>query len=211
MANPMDMKKILQAMNGGSVKPVERSDDMKRFMRIMNEGANPHKVSLPVQMAMNHYSELVIQEQQTPSLLKKYFIEAEEAIQQEKVEQRSLIHQYAKIIAERVQMKESNHKPRKKSIKENTIPGHGMGFTGGIGPGLQSNEPMEDTNKPDVIKVDVPLLIRLLEYAREDAKTDMDLHNVTEKLISFSEQGDTLTMDNYDAIVGDQKLLTKHP
>lgn len=207
----MDMKKILQAMNGGSVKPVERSDDMKRFMRIMNEGANPHKVSLPVQMAMNHYSELVIQEQQTPSLLKKYFIEAEEAIQQEKVEQRSLIHQYAKIIAERVQMKESNHKPRKKSIKENTIPGHGMGFTGGIGPGLQSNEPMEDTNKPDVIKVDVPLLIRLLEYAREDAKTDMDLHNVTEKLISFSEQGDTLTMDNYDAIVGDQKLLTKHP
>jgi hypothetical protein len=55
--------------------------------------------------------------------------------------------------------------------------------------------------------MDIPLLIRLLEYAREDAKTDMDLHNVTEKLIDFSKQGDVLTMDQYDAIVGEQKLL----
>jgi hypothetical protein len=33
-------------------------------------------------------------------------------------------------------------------------------------------------NPKDIIKLDIPLLIRLLEYAREDAKTDMDLHNV---------------------------------
>lgn len=62
-------------------------------------------------------------------------------------------------------------------------------------------------NPTDSITVDVPLFIRLLEYAREDAKTDMDLHNVTEKLIQFSEEGDTLTMDHYDAIIGEQKLL----
>lgn len=57
-------------------------------------------------------------------------------------------------------------------------------------------------NKPDSIKVDVPLLIRLLEYAREDANTDMDLHNVAEKLIQMSETGQTLTMDQYEDIVG---------
>jgi hypothetical protein len=33
-------------------------------------------------------------------------------------------------------------------------------------------------NPKDIIKLDVPLFIRLLEYAREDAKSDMDLHKV---------------------------------
>ena len=191
----MDMKKILQALDGASSTPVEGSNDMKKFMSIINEGANPHKVSLPVQMAMQHYAEPVVKEEKQPSLLKQYFAEAEEAFQQEKIEKRQLINQYAKIIAERVQMKES------------AIPRHSPGFTGGVGPGLQDNTPMEDINKPDVVKMDIPLLIRLLEYAREDAKTDMDLHNVTEKLIQFSEEGDTLTMDHYDAIVGEQELL----
>ena len=54
----------------------------------------------------------------------------------------------------------------------------------------------------DRITVDVPLFIRLLEYAREDAKTDMDLHNLTEKLIRKAKQTDTLTMDDYDELVG---------
>ena len=56
-------------------------------------------------------------------------------------------------------------------------------------------------NPQDTIKLDVPLFIRLLEYAREDAKTDMDLHNVAEKAISLSETGRTLTMNDYDSIV----------
>jgi hypothetical protein len=57
-------------------------------------------------------------------------------------------------------------------------------------------------NPKDTIIVDVPLFIRLLEYAREDAKTDMDLHNVAENIIDLSEEGEVLTMDNYNAIVG---------
>jgi len=56
-------------------------------------------------------------------------------------------------------------------------------------------------NPTDKITVDVPLFIRLLEYAREDAKTDVDLHNIAEKAISLSENGATLTMANYNAIV----------
>ena len=69
---------------------------------------------------------------------------------------------------------------------------------------------MENTFNPkDKITLDVPLFIRLLEYAREDAKTDMDLHNVAEKAIELSSTGDTLTMTDYDKIVnmmGDDTL-----
>ena len=60
---------------------------------------------------------------------------------------------------------------------------------------------MTNFNPLDKITVDVPLFIRLLEYAREDAKTDMDLHNVAEHAIALSETGKTLTMAQYDEIV----------
>jgi hypothetical protein len=47
-------------------------------------------------------------------------------------------------------------------------------------------------NPRDIITVDVPLFIRLLEYAREDAQSDMDLHDLTENIISLSASGKTL-------------------
>jgi hypothetical protein len=56
-------------------------------------------------------------------------------------------------------------------------------------------------NPADKVTIDIPLFIRLLEYAREDAKTDMDLHNVAENAIALSETGKTLTMAQYDEIV----------
>ena len=56
-------------------------------------------------------------------------------------------------------------------------------------------------NPTDKIAVDVPLFIRLLEFAREDAKTDLDLHKVTENILAMSEGGKTLTMDDYDGLV----------
>ena len=60
---------------------------------------------------------------------------------------------------------------------------------------------MEQFNPSDKITVDVPLFIRLLEYAREDAKTDMDLHNVAENAVTLSETGKTLTMAQYNELV----------
>lgn len=61
-------------------------------------------------------------------------------------------------------------------------------------------------NPLDKITVDVPLFIRLLEYAREDAKTDMALHDVAEKAVTLSTGGKTLTMSDYDELVGIQAL-----
>lgn len=46
----------------------------------------------------------------------------------------------------------------------------------------------------DILKLDVPLLIRLLEWAREDAQDDMQLHKLTEKALKLKK---TLTMDDY--------------
>jgi len=60
---------------------------------------------------------------------------------------------------------------------------------------------MTSFNPSDKITVDVPLFIRLLEYARENAKNDIDLHNVAENAIALSETGKTLTMAQYDEIV----------
>jgi hypothetical protein len=50
------------------------------------------------------------------------------------------------------------------------------------------------------------LFIRLLEYAKEDAKTDVDLHTATENALALSETGKTLTMDDYDTIVKQDEL-----
>jgi hypothetical protein len=58
-------------------------------------------------------------------------------------------------------------------------------------------------NPSDKITVDIPLFIRLLEFAREDAKADLDLHVVTENALALSQEGQTLTMDNYNDIVKD--------
>jgi hypothetical protein len=62
----------------------------------------------------------------------------------------------------------------------------------------------QEENKMDVITVDVPLFIRLLEFAREDATDDMKLHSITEKLIEMCADGDIMTMEQYDDIVSDK-------
>jgi hypothetical protein len=61
-------------------------------------------------------------------------------------------------------------------------------------------------NPADAVSMDIPLLIRIMEYAKEDAKTDMDLHRVAERLIAMGADGNTLGMDQYDAIVGQSGL-----
>jgi len=50
--------------------------------------------------------------------------------------------------------------------------------------------------------MDVPLFLRMMEYAKEDAKTDMDLHVVTEKAVAAMKENDHLNMDHYEEIVG---------
>ena len=51
----------------------------------------------------------------------------------------------------------------------------------------------------NVLKMDVPLFIRMLEFSREQAKTDMDLHRITENALSLGDK--VLRMSDYKNIV----------
>ena len=44
--------------------------------------------------------------------------------------------------------------------------------------------------------------MRCLEFSREDAQDDADLHHLVEKAVELSKDGKTLTMDNYDDLAG---------
>jgi len=60
---------------------------------------------------------------------------------------------------------------------------------------------------PDIIAVDVPLFIRLLEFAREDAGDDMDLHEVAERAIEAVKARGVLSMDDYKTLVPPKEEL----
>jgi hypothetical protein len=74
----------------------------KNDVSILNEGANPHKVALPVQMAMQHYQQPEKILERKSSIIYKYFEQIEEEHLQEQTNKKQLLNQYASQIAERV-------------------------------------------------------------------------------------------------------------
>jgi hypothetical protein len=62
------------------------------------------------------------------------------------------------------------------------------------------------TDKQDSVTMDIPLLIRTLELAREDVKSDAELHYVVENLLKLKNKK-VLTMDDYEYIVN---VKSKH-
>ena len=112
----MDMKRILQVMDGVSSKPAEGANDMKKFLQVVTEGANPHKVTLPVQMAMQHYAEVKSEQPKTIKEVKKtamsnmlyqYYTDAEKQIVEESTARKKIISEQARRIADRVLAKEN--------------------------------------------------------------------------------------------------------
>jgi hypothetical protein len=53
----------------------------------------------------------------------------------------------------------------------------------------------------DSVSFDLPLFIRLLEWSREDSKSDNDLHVLMTNVIALCKTKTVLTMEDYDAIV----------
>jgi len=60
----------------------------------------------------------------------------------------------------------------------------------------------QEKDAVDTITMDIPLFLRMLEYSREDASQDMDLHDVTEKANLLGKERGILQMDDYDEIIG---------
>ena len=70
----------------------------------------------------------------------------------------------------------------------------------------------EMTHKPlDILHLGVPLFIRLLEFSREDARSDEDLHRMTERLTEACSNNVVVGMEVYDEVTqtikADQEML----
>lgn len=59
----------------------------------------------------------------------------------------------------------------------------------------------ENLDGIDTLTIDIPLMMRLLEFAREDAKQDIDLHFLVENALRLQQNTPILGMDNYEALV----------
>ena len=70
------------------------------------------------------------------------------------------------------------------------------------------NKKQDAEYKGVCVKLSIPLLIRLLEYAKEDAASDEDLHWITERIIKHSDKDKVLTMEHYTSLVPDSRLVT---
>lgn len=67
-----------------------------------------------------------------------------------------------------------------------------------------SNGCMSVSSKPSKEKnlvISFSLLMRLFEWCHEDAKDDVDMHKVMEKLVSFNDGVNPLTIDVYDCLI----------
>jgi hypothetical protein len=60
---------------------------------------------------------------------------------------------------------------------------------------------VEEVFEYNSICCNVPLLIRLMEYAREEASSDIQLHLIAERMVKESENGELLTMEHYDKLI----------
>lgn len=58
------------------------------------------------------------------------------------------------------------------------------------------------------IRMSIPLLMKLLEYAREESTSDVDLHWIVERIILFNDHNYSLTMAFYQKIVPEDRLVT---
>ena len=82
----------------------------------LKESKTPHKVALPVQMAMQHYQQTKTAPVKQSLGISKYFHKVEEEIVEQQTQRRQLLNQYASTIAERVLMKEG------KAVKQRLDP-----------------------------------------------------------------------------------------
>ena len=177
----MDMKKILEVFDSKASVPASATHDMKSFLTIVEgKDTKTNRLSVAEQMVVSNFTATPVlnaAKKVEPSIISKYIDTIKEEFDREAVAHYAPARKLAARVTEKM-----------------------LGEAAPVG-----FKPDEDV--ADTVTVDVPLLIRLLEYAREDAKTDMDLHNVAEQMIALSKETDTLSMEHYDAIVGEQQAL----
>jgi len=224
----MDMKKILQAIDGQTTKPQAEVGDMARFVSIIAEGAGKlNRLTAAESLAVNHYTSqesnknittpvLNVDKNAKPSMIGKYFKQAE----QEFAESQEHRQEQSKQLAERVSSKLNGFYGNKPASTRNLAraktPPESIIQMAKQGARVDNKRRYknEEADPVDTVTLDIPLLLRIMEYSKEDAQDDMALHDVTQRLIELSKKVDVINMDHYDAIVSgdvDESLRTDNP
>lgn len=79
--------------------------------------------------------------------------------------------------------------------------GAGRGYTTGMWMDKSMHEESVNEGTGEVVKMTMPLFIRLMEWAYEDCKNDVEIHQVAETLSEISSVAD---MDDYDKLVREE-------
>lgn len=64
-------------------------------------------------------------------------------------------------------------------------------------------------NSKDIVKLDASLLLRILEFAKEDVQSNEELYRVANNIIELSSVGGTLGMIDFEAILGGDETLAE--
>jgi hypothetical protein len=115
----MDMKRILQAMDTASTKPVEGVSDMAKFVKVIAEAntlteskdRKTNRLTAAEAIAVQHYTQkrpditspvLNVREGATPSMIGKYFKQVEQELDESAERSKERAHQLAKIVAKNI-------------------------------------------------------------------------------------------------------------
>ena len=64
-------------------------------------------------------------------------------------------------------------------------------------------------NPKPTVELSIPLLLRILEFAKDDAASDDELHKIASNIVELSRIGGTLGMIDYEAIMGSEEQLAE--
>ena len=65
-------------------------------------------------------------------------------------------------------------------------------------------------NSKPIVKLSIPLLLRVLEFAKDDAASDEELRKIANNIIELSDVAGELGMIDYEAIMsGEEKLAER--
>lgn len=200
----MDMKRILQSIN--SVKAANAEDtEMKRFVSIINQPAAVDR--LPAASTQITESVRTTQLDQYIKSVEQQHLELSQAATTAKLSkaQRLAEHAIAEVGGNHGHFsKLSNHLSRIKTPSDSIVK---MAKNGArLDLSMRKRLYKEDAAETDTVTLNVPLLIRLMEFAREEARSDEELHLVVERLIDAADTDRPFTMADYDAIVKDSEM-----
>lgn len=219
-----DMKTFMQIVEGkGPLNRLTTAESM-----VMQNSANQKTITSPV---------LNVAKDAKPSMIGKYFKAVEQEIAEANERSKDRSTKLAERVIERIVpgqepapgINRLTGKPIEPNSRPSASPAPSAGYSkeyltkaadpNRVGRFLISVEKAQEllqqmgesfvneSDEIDSVRLDIPLLLRVMEFAKEDAKDDMALHDVAQKLIELSKENDVLTMDHYDAIVGDQLAL----